>query len=173
MTPVTTLFTRAQYDLLPEGFPAQLIEGCLIREPSPTYGHQRLSTRILQRLLNLCEPDLLLTAPADVAVDDLNVYQPDLLVLRRPGRDDKSEVGIPLLAIEILSPSTANRDRSVKRHRLLAAGVREVWLVDADAGRIERWSVDGCIAAEAGESVRSEALPGFSLAPDELFTPPK
>ena len=173
MTCVTTLFTRSQYALLPEGFPAQLIEGCLIREPAPTYGHQRLSTRILQRLLKLCEPDLLLTAPADVAVDELNVYQPDLLVLRRPGRDEESNVGIPLLAIEILSRSTAENDRSVKRQRLLGAGVREVWLVDPDTKHIACWSVDGCIAAEAGERVRSEALPGFSLAPDELFTPPK
>ena len=36
---MTALFTRAQYDQLPEGFPAQLIEGDLVRDPAPTYGN--------------------------------------------------------------------------------------------------------------------------------------
>jgi hypothetical protein len=32
-------FTRADYDLLPEGFPAWLCQGELIRDETPTYGH--------------------------------------------------------------------------------------------------------------------------------------
>ena len=38
MRPVSTLFTRADYDRLPEGFPAQLIHGWLVRDPAPSYG---------------------------------------------------------------------------------------------------------------------------------------
>ena len=171
MKAMPTLFTRALYDQLPEGFPAQLIEGQLVKEPAPTYGHQRFEGRIFQRLLSLVGPDRALTSPVDVVIDDLNVYQPDLVVLREPANDEKSNVGIPLLAIEVLSPSTQHRDREVKRHRLLAAGVREVWLVSAEERTIELWTVDGAEEARDASQLTSRALPGFTLSPDELFTP--
>jgi len=171
MQPMTALFTRALYDQLPEGFPAQLIEGELVKEPAPTYGHMRFGSRIHQELVLLVGPDRALMSPVDVAIDDFNVYQPDLVVLREPADDTKSDVGIPLIALEILSPSTRHRDREVKRHRLLAAGVREVWLVDADAGTIERWTADGVQEARAATRLTSRALPGFALVADELFTP--
>jgi Uma2 family endonuclease len=171
MDSMTALFTRTHYNLLPEGFPAELIEGCLVKEPAPTYGHQRLQTRIVQGLLQRVAADLVLCAPADVAIDELNVFQPDVVVLREVACDDESTIGTPRLAIEILSPSTRERDRGVKCHRLLAAGVREVWLVDAETRSVERWSVDGCVQAGIGETLSSDAVPGFSLEPSTLFTP--
>ena len=168
---MTTLFTRALYNQLPEGFPAQLIEGVLVKEPSPTYGHQRFAMRILQKLVALVGPDRALASPVDVAIDELNVYQPDLVVLTEPADDGESDVGIPLLAMEILSPSSRKRDREVKRHRLLAAGVREVWIIDPDERVLEVWTVDGLRDAKGAEQLRSGVLDGFSLVPDELFTP--
>jgi Uma2 family endonuclease len=171
MDSMTALFTRTHYNLLPEGFPAELIEGCLVKEPAPTYGHQALASRIHLQLATLVGPDLALCGPVDVVVDELNVFQPDVVVLQRPGRPEESDVGIPHLALEILSPSTRERDREVKCHRLLAAGVREVWLVDAETRSVERWSVDGCVQAGIGERLSSDAVPGFSLTPAELFSP--
>ena len=41
----TTKFTRADYMALPEGFPAQLIRGQLIKEAAPTPWHQVLVNR--------------------------------------------------------------------------------------------------------------------------------
>ena len=38
-----TRFTLREWMALPEGFPAQLFDGQLVREPSPTYGHQDLA----------------------------------------------------------------------------------------------------------------------------------
>jgi Uma2 family endonuclease len=171
MDAMTALFTRALYAQLPEGFPAQLIEGELVKEPAPTYGHMRFGSRIHQQLVALVGPDRALMSPVDVCIDEFNVYQPDLVVLREPADDAKSDVGIPLIAVEVLSASTRQRDREVKRHRLLAAGVREVWLVDADAGTIERWSADGVRDARGASRLTSRALPGLALTPDELFTP--
>ena len=49
------------------------------------------------------------------------------------------EVPPPLLAAEVLSPSTAARDRGTKRRIYLSAGVEEYWIVDIDAHLIERW----------------------------------
>ena len=44
-----------------------------------------------------------------------------------------------LLAVEVLSPSTARYDRIVKRGKYQRAGVSEYWVVDLDARLVERW----------------------------------
>lgn len=44
-----------------------------------------------------------------------------------------------VLAIEVLSPSTARYDRGFKRRYYQRAGVGESWVVDPDALLVERW----------------------------------
>jgi Uma2 family endonuclease len=44
-----------------------------------------------------------------------------------------------LLAVEVLSPTTARTDRIRKRSYYQRAGVAEYWIVDNDAQAIERW----------------------------------
>ena len=171
MKTMSTRFTRADYDRLPEGFPAQLVEGLLVKEPSPTYGHQCFQSRLYAGLLALVGPERALPAPSDVGIDEFNVYQPDLLVLRTPPSFQVHDVGIPLLAVEVLSPSTARRDRMVKRRRLLSAGVEEVWIVDPVAKSVEVYDASGVRVATGGEALDSRALPGFTVVPDELFAP--
>jgi Uma2 family endonuclease len=173
MRPVATLFTRADYERLPEGFPAQLIHGWLVRDPAPTYGHQSLQMDLVLMLSPLVGRGRLVVAPSDVGIDDYNVFQPDILVLRTPPRRTAHDVGIPLVAFEVLSPSTAKRDRGVKRRRLLAAGAAEVWIVDPDTKTVERYDAGGCFKASGGEAVASNAVPGFSILPERLFAAPQ
>lgn len=47
--------------------------------------------------------------------------------------------GPPDLVIEVISPSTADRDRSVKLDRYRLYGVPEYWVVDPGEGTIEVW----------------------------------
>jgi Uma2 family endonuclease len=85
---------------------------------------------------------LLLASPADLAFGEDEILQPDLFVLPAslPRQIHRwTEVTSLLLAIEILSPSTARYDRIVKRRRYQRAGIPEYWIVDADARVIERW----------------------------------
>ena len=49
------------------------------------------------------------------------------------------QVGDLLLAIEVLSPTTARTDRQKKRRLYQTETVGEYWIVDADAQLIERW----------------------------------
>ncbi len=49
------------------------------------------------------------------------------------------EVARPILAVDILSPGTAGRDRGIKRHLYQQAGVPEYWIVDLDSRLVERW----------------------------------
>jgi Uma2 family endonuclease len=71
--------------------------------------------------------------------------QPDVYVVPlREGHLPRKweEYGIPLLVVEILSPSTAHKDRLVKRRRYQQTGVAEYWVVDLDARVVERWLPD-------------------------------
>lgn len=169
MSTVNSLFTRKEWDRLPEGYPAQLIEGCLVKQPAPTYGHQRIQSRLMQRLLALAGPDLVLTAPTDVLVDEINVFQPDIVVLRSPPGLQEHYVGVPLLAFEIHSPGSRTRDRDFKTRRLLGLGVQEVWLVDPDARTVEVVDVSGSRPAQGDQVARSDALAGFEVVPAALF----
>jgi len=166
-------FTRADYDRLPEGFPAELIGGALVKEASSTYGHQRVEHRILAALAALVGLDRALPAPVDVGIDEWNVFQPDIVVLRQlPVDDETRDLGIPLLAVEVISPSTARRDRGVKCRRMLRAGVAEVWIVDRAAGLIERHDATGSRTATGETALASGVVPGFALTPARLFSPP-
>jgi Uma2 family endonuclease len=169
---MTTLFTRKDYDALPEGFPAQLVEGVLVKEPAPTYGHQRIALKVARLLLRYVEEGCVVMAPSDVGLDEHNVYQPDVLVLRTVPPDDVRDVGIPGLAVEVLSVSTRHRDRDVKTRHLLEAGVAEVWLVDPEQRTIERHTADGVTKAVPGDPLRSRAVPGFALEPEDLLARP-
>jgi Uma2 family endonuclease len=44
-----------------------------------------------------------------------------------------------VVAVEVLSPSTARADRTVKRQRYQRAGVAQYRVVDLDARLVERW----------------------------------
>ena len=67
-----------------------------------------------------------------------------VVVRRTPGQrlERWADVGIPLLAVEILSETTAVRDRGAKRRIYQRAGVGEYWIVDLDARLVERWRPD-------------------------------
>jgi Uma2 family endonuclease len=161
-------FTRADYERLPEGFPAQLVDGWLVKEPSPTYGHQWVVGRVYRALAALVG-DRAIVSPIDVGVDDENVYQPDVVVVPEVPSGHVRDVGIPVVAFEVLSPSTARRDRR-KLARLLAAGVREVWLIDLDAGVVERHDREGVRRATGDDALASDAVPGFAVTPSVLFS---
>jgi len=162
-------FTRADYLALPEGFPAQLIGGQLIREPAPLYDHQRVVARLCYALANLVGPDRALPSPVDVPIDDLNVYQPDVAVFREPVPSGVGGTEVPLIAFEVLSPSGARFDRGIKRRKYLETGVAEVWLVDLKARAIEVHERDGVRRATGSTSLRSTALPELEVAPTSLF----
>ena len=166
-------FTRADFDLLPEGFPAQLVGGCLVRDDPPTYGQRRLASRVLGELASVVGTGLALPAPVDVRIDEWNVFRPDVVVLRQVPADwETRDMGIPVIAIQVVSPASARLDRGVKRRRMVKAGVGEVWIVDRAAGLVECHDAEGCRTATGVMVLSSKAVPAFSLTPATLFSPP-
>ena len=118
--------------------------GTLVREPAPRYGHQAVLTNLTLALaLHVREHALgrVCVSPVDVVLDDERalVLQPDLIFVAT----DRLSIlrdrvwGAPDLVVEVLSPGSARRDRVEKRRWYRQYGVREYWIVDASARRID------------------------------------
>ena len=123
----------------------EIIDGELFVTPSPLLRHQVLSRELLLAIHPYVKKQRIgnaIYAPADVVLADDTVVEPDLFVVPLvEGKEPESweEVGRLLLVIEILSPSTARVDRTIKRRRYQREGVPEYWIVDGDALIVERW----------------------------------
>jgi len=123
----------------------ELLDGVHAVTPVPELPHQAVLGEFMYALSRGLEGNkelVLLSSPADIVLGPRTLVQPDLFVVRKPANVRLarwSDVGIPLLAIEFLSPSTAARDRGAKRRIYQRAGVAEYWIVDLDARLVERW----------------------------------
>jgi len=169
MRTMESLFTLEYYRRLPEGFPAQLLDGCLVSEAAPGFDHQDLVGQIYLGLVAVVERRRVALSPADVVIDRLNVLQPDVCLLRHPPPPGLPDVGVPLLAFEVLSPATRRRDVTVKAVKLLAAGTEEVWLVDPDARTIAVRTTEGTRVFRGAQEARSDVVPDVRFVPDVLF----
>jgi len=151
---------------LPEdGLRHELLEGVHVVTPAAAVPHQRMVTELLYLLraaLQGREVAEVCTSPADIVLGLDTLVQPDVFVVsRRPGHKPQSwsDVGVPLLAIEVLSPATALRDRGAKRRIYQRAGVAQYWIVDLDAMLVERWAPEDA-RPEICDSVIDWSMPG-------------
>ncbi|MDJ0520510.1 MAG: Uma2 family endonuclease [Planctomycetota bacterium] len=167
---MTVYMTRKDYEQLPEGTPVELCDGLLVKQPSPRWGHQRITMLIFRALTEVVEPVRVATGPVDVLIDEINVFVPDIVVLDDVPDDEAQYVGVPRVVFEVLSPSTKAHDRYYKTRRYLGLGVEEVWLIDRHERTIEIGTLREGIRAHRGDRVaRSDVIGGFALVPDELF----
>jgi Uma2 family endonuclease len=127
--------------------------------PAPSTRHQRASARLHLLLAASCPTDLeLLFAPFDVALGDDTVLQPDLLVARKADFTERDLPTAPLLAVEILSPSTRRVDLTLKRSRFEAAGCPSYWVVDPDEPSVTVWQLQGDAYVEVAHVVDEEPV---------------
>lgn len=109
----------------------QLIEGELIVSPSPGVAHQVVSGELFALLRAAAPPHLrVLTAPLDLRAGERTVVQPDLMVVPRSLLDGSEVEEAPILAVEILSPSSRRTDLVRKPEVLSRFGVEHYWVVD-------------------------------------------
>lgn len=139
-------WTAAQVRELPDdGKRYEVVDGELLVTPAPRYDHQRAVGALyiaLHGYLSSMRMGEVVMSPADIEFDPATLVQPDVFVVPlNDGRRPKTWADIRglLLAIEVLSPSTARADRTTKRRRYQRAGVPEYWVVDLDARLVERW----------------------------------
>ena len=159
--------TYGDLEQIPEDDPYrhEIVDGVHIASPSPTYGHQRISKRLLIQLHRGIEEagfGEVLYAPMDTELGPHDILEPDILVILNQNRRiirPSHVVGVPDLVIEILSPSTESRDRGVKVERYGIHGVPEYWIVDGDNEMVEVYrQIEGTRPALAMASRHHERL---------------
>jgi Uma2 family endonuclease len=139
-----TVLTYADYAAIPEdGRRYELRDGELSVMPAPGTRHQG----ILRDLLGILNEHVkrgglgvIFPAPVDCILADTTVLQPDLVFVdaaRRAFVTERGIEGAPTLVVEILSPSTAGTDRTVKASLYARHGVPWYWIVDPEARTIE------------------------------------
>jgi len=175
-------FTYQDYVNLPESEEKryELIDGELYMVPSPSTIHQFISKNIyslLEEFVTANQLGTVLYSPLDVVLSNEDVLQPDLLFMstnRASIITDQNIQGAPDLVVEILSPGTASRDRTLKRVRYAKFGVREYWIVDPQSRTLEvlkasQTGFDSVRVYPEGTSATSPLLEGIQVDVSAIF----
>jgi Uma2 family endonuclease len=141
-----TKLTYEEYKHFPDdGRRHEIIDGGHYVSPSPDTDHQSASRHIQFALYSQIEipgRGKVFNAPMDLELSPIDVVQPDLIVVLNEHREIilRSRLrGVPDLVVEILSPSTAERDRTLKLALYERHGVPEYWLVDTENRRVHQY----------------------------------
>lgn len=175
LIPQSRPLTATDLEAMPDdGHRYELIDGTLIVTPSPAVPHQRVvgNLHVLLRA-SVAEHLEVMLAPLDIAVSEFTVLQPDLLVAGRETLAGRKMVGVPVLAIEVLSPSTRLIDLNLKKAAFEKAGVQSYWVVDPDRPAITAWQlIDGgyveVASAEADQAFRVAVPFPLEIVPSDL-----
>lgn len=174
--------TYEDYCKIDDGQRYELIGGKLYVVPSPGVPHQYVSLRLSWRLAEYVEKNELgtiLTAPIDVYLTTHDVIQPDVLFISRERADIITEAniqGAPDLVIEILSPSTSSRDRTIKKDLYARHGVKELWIIHPLVQTIEVYQAGpegfaepALFTRRSKQKLTSSLLPGLALDLNDIF----
>lgn len=152
------------------GYRFEILEGILVKEPSPDVIHQRVSRR-LQRFLEdffwMSDPKgEIFNAPLDVTLDEMTVVQPDLFYISEEHKKIIKETridGPPTLVVEIISPSSSCKDRLQKMQIYQKAKVQHYWLVNTTEKTLECFSMQGGFYTLVASGMDSDVVkhPGF------------
>ena len=173
-------FTYEDYRNAPEDRRYELLDGELVVVPSPRTSHQRVSLELAFRMHGFAQEFRLgsvFVSPFDVVLSDTDVVQPDILFVSDQRADIITEAnvrGAPDLVVEILSPTTADRDRTFKRSLYAHHQVKEYWLVDPDAETVEvltlgEHGLDPVATYGRAQILRSTVLEDLRLKLSEVF----
>ncbi len=172
-------WTAAEYRRLPEGPPYyELEDGELLEMVRPRRKHQLSLGELYAAISAHVRRERLGKIWLEVAVElaPTRMYIPDLsfLLTENLGRfaDDVAIQGPPDLVVEVVSPSTARRDRSQKLRAYHQAGVPWYWLVESDTLLITeyRHTPDGYLVNQtAAEGFTPALFPGLTLRLADSF----
>jgi Uma2 family endonuclease len=120
----------------------ELIGGIWMMSPAASVYHnmvKRSICRIFDRyLMSKKSKGCRLFDEVDVYLTEEDNFQPDVMIVcNKDIIKPKGVFGAPDLVVEILSPSTASRDRGRKKDIYEKCGVKELWLVDINNRSIE------------------------------------
>ena len=177
----TERHTYSDYLTWSRDYGDELINGtAYVREPpSPSQSHQWIVLELGRQAANALEdkPCHVYVAPFDVRLPKSNeqdeqvdtVVQPDVLIVSDLKKIDARGVrGAPDWVAEVLSPSTARHDQTIKLSAYERAGVREVWLIDPDDRTLTIYQLEaGCYGGATTLDLKGRtqltAVPGVTI----------
>lgn len=160
-------------DMPDDGHRYELLDGTLVVSPAPSWLHQRAVTSLVV-LLGVAAPEQfeVLVAPFAVRPDGFlptaqqgTELQPDVVVTLRDAYHPAGLQGVPLLVVEVLSPSTRLIDLNLKRAAYERMGVPSYWVVDPQVPQLDIMEMDGdssryrTVATVRGEETWVATLP--------------
>ncbi len=168
-------WTLGLLDQLPEdNLRYELLDGTLLVSPAPAMRHQAAVGEMHLLLRAACPADhYVFFAPTDWRPDGGTSLEPDLLVVRRDRIGEKNIVETLALVVEVLSPSSARIDRTLKFSRYAEGGIGQYWIVDPRVPSVEVYDlVDGAYrltaSGTADETVTVATPFAVSVRPADL-----
>ncbi len=106
-----------------------------------------------------------------------NDYEPDVVFFSRENAaaftPDTMKFPVPDFVVEVLSPTTEKYDRGVKFEDYEAHGVREYWIVDAEAESVEQYVLEEgafrLLLKSGSGDIESRVVTGFRIPIRAIF----
>jgi len=161
----------------------ELIGGRIVMTPPAGWPHGRIGAEVVRYIheaASAARLGVVLDSSAGFDLPSGDTVEPDVSFVsnERFAAGPSPERGkflriVPTLVVEILSRSTARRDRTEKKDVYAQNGVAEYWIVDPDARSVTVHVLrdDGYDAGRAFTSgrVESPALPAVDVIVEDLF----
>lgn len=155
----------------------ELVDGWAVVNPAPGRLHQRAVTETAALLRAVCpRGHEVLVSPIDWVLwpGRPTVRQPDVVIA--PVEPSPRLTVPPLLAVELLSPGSHERDLVTKRLEYAQAGLRHYWVVDPEAPAIVVFGGDDLheLARASGDHPMPVTEPvRITVVPSDLVRPPR
>lgn len=158
----------------------EFIDGFIFSQASPSTEHQRVLTNLSTEFgiyfkNKQCKHFI---APYDIILKsglDTNKIQPDISVIcDKSGFTENNYVGVPSIIVEVLSPSTASRDYTIKMNLYMRAGVKEYWVVSPKNKAIQIFNLQDGVYGEPlnygmGDILKSIIFPDLGINIEDIF----
>ena len=162
----------------------ELLRERIVMSPPAGWPHGSVETNISTPLTNFVRPrglGIVLGSSAGYDLPSGDTVEPDISFISaaRLAAGPEPQLGkflriVPNLVVEILSPATAQKDRTEKKAIYEENGVEEYWIVDTKRREITMYNLSGKRFGRgkvytARDTVRSRVLAGFTLLVKEVF----
>jgi Uma2 family endonuclease len=151
--------------------------------PPPKVKHQDAVLEIAAQIKAYLKgkPHKVYVAPVSVRLRpqpggrDMTVLEPDVVVVKNTSIVGENGIaGVPDMLVEVLSPSTAQYDRTIKYELYERAGVKEYWIVDTDKKIVEVFMLHDGLYMEKKtyreyETAALTVLPGCTINLQTVF----
>jgi Uma2 family endonuclease len=161
----------------------ELLNGRIVMTPPAGWPHGRFGAklvRVLEALASRAKLGIVCDSSTGFDLPTGDTVEPDVSFIshERLAAGPAPERGkflrvVPGLVVEILSESTAKRDRTEKKRIYERNGVDEYWIVDADCRALTIFQLKrgryGAGKTLVSGRVRSKLLPGLALDVGDMF----